>query len=139
MSGMQSGISPSPLRTKSDPDLEDRTTITPSSSSRSSRNDWSSDIEKYQPYIGLLTDEHTTNHDPDDYCTTFHIDDRESPAPHPCRCQNAKRAFIYMASYVAFATLSFLSAAYYFWCLMPWGILTSNPGNAGFLRDPYGG
>ncbi|PYH89472.1 hypothetical protein BO71DRAFT_403037 [Aspergillus ellipticus CBS 707.79] len=123
MSGMQRGILPSPgfqsqspLRAKSDSDSEDNTitTTTPATSD----HDWSPGIEKCQPYTGLLGHEH----DRDDYTNTCRID-RE--ALGPCQCQR-RRAFLYMASYVAFATMSFFSAAYYFWCLIPYEPSESN-------------
>ncbi|RAL01793.1 uncharacterized protein BO80DRAFT_57676 [Aspergillus ibericus CBS 121593] len=74
------------------------------------------DIEKYQPYVGHahLDDD---NDDSDDWETlsSSGSSDRRSVA------------ILCAACYGAFAILSFFSAAYYFWCLMPYEPSDSNP------------
>ncbi|PYI10287.1 hypothetical protein BO78DRAFT_394395 [Aspergillus sclerotiicarbonarius CBS 121057] len=73
------------------------------------------DIEKYQPYAGhahLDDDDNDDDDDDDD-------DDWETLSGTTSPRDRRSVVVLCAACYVAFAILSFFSAAYYFWCLMP--------------------
>ncbi|PWY80287.1 hypothetical protein BO94DRAFT_537164 [Aspergillus sclerotioniger CBS 115572] len=79
------------------------------------------DIEKYQSYAGHAHLDDDVDVDENDN------DDWETLSGNSSSRDRRSVIVLCAACYVAFAILSFFSAAYYFWCLMPYEPSNSNP------------
>ncbi|KAI2908473.1 hypothetical protein CBS63078_4659 [Aspergillus niger] len=94
-----------------------------SSSSSSSPTNHPPDIEKCQPYRGYRQHDDDDDDDDTEILSNASGDDSINSNGRP----KSRVVMLYAACYVAFAILSFFSAAYYFLCWMPYEPSNSNP------------
>ncbi|KAI2889199.1 hypothetical protein CBS11852_6925 [Aspergillus niger] len=94
-----------------------------SSSSSSSPTNHPPDIEKCQPYRGYRQHDDDDDDDDTEILSNVSGDDSINSNGRP----KSRVVMLYAACYVAFAILSFFSAAYYFLCWMPYEPSNSNP------------
>ncbi|BCR93653.1 uncharacterized protein AKAW2_10699S [Aspergillus luchuensis] len=97
-------------------------------SSDSNNNNNPPDIEKCQPYRGYRRhDDHDDDDNDNDTEILSNASGDSSISSRYGRQRSRVVMKLYAASYVAFAILSFFSAAYYFLCWMPYEPSNSDP------------